>query len=110
MAVLSLQSITAAGLAATYATAAGGGDKIPLGAGNVFLHVKNGGGSSITVTITTQANTFKGLTVPDRTVTVANGTDKFIGPIDPALHADINQQASIGYSAVTSVTVAALRI
>lgn len=110
MAVLSLQAITAAGLAATYGAASAGGDKIPLGAGNIFLHVKNGGASPVTVTITTQANTYKGLTVPDRTVTVANATDKFIGPIDPALHADINQQASVGYSATTSVTVAALRI
>jgi hypothetical protein len=48
--------------------------------------------------------------LPDRIVTVANATDKFIGPIDSSLHADINQQASVGYSAVTSVTVAALRI
>jgi hypothetical protein len=110
MAVLSLQSITAAGLAATYSTAAGGGDKIPLGASNIFLHVKNGGASPVTVTITTQSNSYKGLTVPDRTVTIANATDKFIGPIDSSLHADINQQAAVGYSAVTSVTVAALRI
>lgn len=110
MALLSLQAITAAGLAANYATASAGGDKVQLGASNIFLHVKNGGASSITVTITTQANTYKGLTVPDRTVTVAASADKMIGPIDPALHADINQQASIGYSAATSVTVAALRI
>jgi hypothetical protein len=110
MAVLSLQAITAGGLAATYPTASAGGDKVPLGAANIFLHVKNGGASSVTVTITTQANTYKGLTVPDRTVTVGAGTDKFIGPIDASLHADINQQASVGYSATTSVTVAALRI
>jgi hypothetical protein len=110
MALLSLQAITAAGLAANYGAASAGGDKIPLGAANVFLHVKNGGASPITVTITTQANTYKGLTVPDRTVTIANATDKMIGPIDASLHADINQQASVGYSATTSVTVAALRI
>ena len=110
MAVLSLQAITAAGLAATYCSASAGGDKIPLGAANTFLHVKNGGASPITVTITTQANTYKGLTVPDRTVTVAASADKFIGPIDASLHADINQQASVAYSSATSVTVAALRI
>ena len=110
MAVLSLQAITAAGLAANYGNASAGGDKIPLGAANVFLHVKNGGASPVTVTITTQSNNYKGLTIPDRTVTVANATDKFIGPIDASLHADISQQASVGYSATTSVTVAALRI
>lgn len=110
MAVLSLQTITAAGLAPTYGSANAGGDKVSLGASNIFVHVKNGGGSSITVTVTTQANSYKGLTVPDRTVTVAAGGERMIGPIDPALHADTNNQASIGYSAVTSVTVAALRI
>lgn len=110
MAVLSLQTITAAGLAANYATASAGGDKVPLGAGNIFLHVKNGSASSITVTITTQSNTYKGLTVPDRTVTIGASADKMIGPIDATLHADINQQASVGYSAAASVTVAALRI
>ena len=110
MAVLAVKSITTAGVAGTYGAASAGGDTVDASSGRVFLHVKNGGASSITVTITTQANTYKGLTVPDRTVTVAASADKMIGPIDPALHADINQQASIGYSAATSVTVAALRI
>lgn len=110
MALLGTQAITAAGLAASYAAATGGGDKVQLGASNIFLHVKNGGASPITVTITTQNNNYKGLTVPDRTVTIANATDKMIGPIDASLHGDTNNQASIGYSAVTSVTVAAIRI
>lgn len=110
MAVLSLQAITASGLAAIYSSASAGGDKVPLGAANIFLHVKNASASPVTVTITTQANSYKGLTVPDRTVTVAASADKFIGPIDAALHADSNQQAAVGYSAATSVTVAALRI
>lgn len=110
MAVLSLQTITASGLTPSYTTAAAGGDKVSLGASNIFLHVKNGGGSSITVTLTTQANNYKGLTVPDRTVTVGTAAEKMIGPIDPALHGDTNNQVNIAYSAVTSVTVAALRI
>jgi hypothetical protein len=109
MALLSLQTITAAGITPTYGAATSGGDKVALAAGNVFLHVKNGGGSTVTVTITTQSSTYKGLTVPDRTVTVAASGEKMVGPIDASLHADINQQASIGYSAVTSVTIAALR-
>lgn len=110
MAVLSLQTITAAGLTPSYGSAAAGGDKVSLGASNIFLHVKNGGGSPITVTLTTQANNYKGLTVPDRTVSVAASGEKMIGPIDPALHSDTNNQVAIGYSSVTSVTVAALRI
>lgn len=110
MALLTTQPISAAGTTPTYGAASGGGDKVQLGASNIFLHVKNGGASPVTVTITTQSNAYKGLTVPDRTVTIPNASEKMIGPIDQSLHGDTNNQASIGYSAVTSVTVAALRI
>jgi hypothetical protein len=110
MALLAIQTIKASGTSPTYGTAAGGGDKVSLAAPNTFIHVKNGGGATVTVTVTTQSNSYKGLTVPDRTVTVAASGESMIGPLDPALHSDINVQASIGYSAVTSVTVAALRI
>lgn len=110
MSTLTPQTITPAGLSANYSAASAGGDKIQLAGANIFLHVKNGSASAITVTITTQANQYKGLTVPDRTVSVPASGDKMIGPIDPALHGDINQQASISYSATTSVTVAAIRI
>lgn len=110
MALLNIQTITAPGLAPTYGSANAGGDKVSLAATNVFLHVKNGGGSSVTVTVTTQSTNYKGLTVPDRTVSVPASGERMIGPLDPSLHADINQQASIGYSAVTSLTIAALRI
>lgn len=110
MALLNIQTITAAGLNPSYTAAAGGGDKVSLGAPNTFLHVKNGGGSSVTVTVTTQNNAYKGLTVPDRTVTVPASGERLIGPLDAALHSDVNGQASVGYSAVTSVTVAAFRL
>jgi hypothetical protein len=110
MALLALQTVVAGGITPTYGAATVGGDKVSLSATNVFLHVKNGSASAVTVTVTTQSNSYKGLTVPDRTVSVPASGEKMIGPLDPALHADINQQASIGYSAATTVTVAALRI
>jgi hypothetical protein len=84
MALLSLQTITAAGITPTYGAATSGGDKVALAAGNVFLHVKNGGGSTVTVTITTQSSTYKGLTVPDRTVTVAASGEKMSARSTPA--------------------------
>ncbi|MFJ2579969.1 hypothetical protein [Kitasatospora aureofaciens] len=110
MALLSIQTIKPGGITPAYSAASAGGDKVSLSAANTFLHVKNGSASSITVTVTTQNNSYKGLTVPDRTVTVAASGEQMIGPLDAQLHADINQQASIGYSAVTSVTVAAFRL
>lgn len=110
MALLPMQTIKPQGTGPTYTSAAAGGDKVSLAAPNTFLHVKNGGGSPVTVTVTTQAATYKGLTVADRTVIVAASGEQMIGPLDPSLHADINVQASIGYSGVTSVTVAAFRL
>lgn len=110
MALLSLQTIAASGVTPTYASATSGGDKVSLAATNVFLHVKNAGASSVTVTVTTQSPSYKGLTLPDLTVTVAASGEQMIGPLDASLYADINQQASIGYSDATSVTIAALRI
>lgn len=110
MALLTIQTIKASGISPTYGAAAGGGDKVSLAAANTFIHVKNGGGSTVTVTITTQNNQVDGLTLPDRTVTVAASGEQMIGPISAGRHADVNGQASIGYSAVTSVTVAAFRL
>lgn len=110
MSLLNIQTIKAGGITPAYTAASAGGDKVSLSAANTWLHVKNGGASSITVTVTTQSNSYKGLTVPDRTVTVPATGEQMIGPLDPALHADINVQASIGYSATTSVTIGAFRL
>ncbi|MFJ8474201.1 hypothetical protein [Kitasatospora sp. NPDC094011] len=110
MALLTIQTIKPGGISPSYGAASAGGDKLPLAAANTFLHIKNGSASSITVTVTTQNNQYKGLTVPDRTVTVAASGEQMLGPFDATLHADINQQASIGYSAVATVTAAAFRL
>ncbi|MCW2899701.1 MAG: hypothetical protein JWO67_1966 [Streptosporangiaceae bacterium] len=110
MALLAIQTIKAGGVTPTYAAATSGGDKVSLSSPNTFIHVKNGSASSVTVTVTTQNNAYKGLTVPDRTVIVAAAGEAMIGPLDPALHSDINVQASVGYTAVATVTVAAFRI
>lgn len=109
MATLGTQVIALAGLGPTYAAAAGGGDKCEVG-DRVFLHVKNGGGSPITVTLTSVA-AFRGQAVSNVTVSVPASGERMIGP----LSSDLLQNASdglcaIGYSSATSVTVAALRI
>ena len=110
MSLLTVQTINANGLNPTYGAASAGGDKVPLNAANTFLHVKNGSASSVTVTITTQSNQVDGLTLPDRTVTIPASGERMIGPLTQARYGDINQQASVAYSAVTTVTVGAFRI
>lgn len=109
MALLTNQQMTSAGGAITLTAAAGGGDTLDVGNGRTFLWVKNGGGSAITVTITTPG-TVDGLAITDRTVSVPNGGERLIGPLSPSVYADSTGVAAISYSGVTSVTVAGVSV
>jgi hypothetical protein len=102
-------AITRDGVALTYATASGGGDKVKPG-DRVFLLVRNGGASSLTVTISGVGQTGYGVDNPDKTFTVAAGADEAF-PLLPAYgDPDDGGLAAIAWSATTSVTFAALRI
>lgn len=109
MATLSPQSVVSTGLNPSYAAATGGGDAIPAD-GRTFLHVKNGDSSSHTVTIASVAVARAGLAVANLAVAVPAGAERMIA-IDPTGYADpTTGLAAITYSAVTSVTVAAVRV
>lgn len=109
MADLTTQVITRAGLAPTYAAAAGGGDKF-IPDDDVFVHVKNGSGAPITVTFVTPGNV-EGEPIADRTVSIPATTgERMIGPFPKQYFAD-NADAgkcSITYSGVTSLTIAVI--
>lgn len=109
MAALTYQTMDFAGTTPSYAAAAGGGDTVtPDEVG--FLHVKNGGGSPITVTLTVAGNSEFGQPNADNPVVVTNGDSKMIGPlVTDFTGADTFGVVLIAYSGVTSVTVAALR-
>lgn len=110
MATLSVQVIGADGLDPTYGAAAGGGDKLKPGPG-VFLHVVNGGGSPITVTLTAPGNYYGSTANPDPTFTVGASGERMIPvPATPFANPADSGLAAVGYSDVTSVTVAAIRI
>ncbi|MCW2498273.1 hypothetical protein [Jatrophihabitans sp.] len=105
MAALVPQVVQIAGTAPTANAASAGGDTVPTG-DRTWIHVTNGSGSSVTVTIATPG-TVSGLAIADVTVAIPAGTGKDIGPLTTALFGD---NAAITYSATTSVTVAALSI
>jgi hypothetical protein len=105
---ITAQAITAAGVAATYEPANVLGNSYALVPSRV-LHVKNGGGSSITVTIPS-TQSVEGLAVPNRTITVTNGTDKFISLGASGAHRQTDGSVNVDYSGVTSVTVAVLDV
>ncbi|GFH34290.1 hypothetical protein [Streptomyces pacificus] len=110
MATLSVQAITAGGLSPTYSAASGGGDKVKPGP-TTFLHVINGDASPITVTVAVPGNFYASVANPDLPVTVGASDEEMIPvPATPFADSSDSGLASISYSAVTSVTVAALRI
>lgn len=115
MATLSRQKILAAttGLQATYAACAGGGDVVDNSDGKTFLHVKNGSGGALSVTVTAQnASTVVGgfgtLAVANVVVSVGAGAEKYIGPFPRQAYNNTSDQIAITYSGVTSLTIAAV--
>jgi hypothetical protein len=110
MANLTTQYVTRAGVNPTYDNAAGGGDTFTPDA-DTLLHVTNGGGSPITVTIVTPKNDLPNLSVDDLTVTVPNGSNRLIGPCRADIFADpTDGLADITYSGVSSVVIAVFKL
>lgn len=108
MATLTAQVPTQAGITPTYAAASAGGDQVACD-DRLYLHVKNTNAATRDVTIATPGNV-DGLAIADNVITVAATTgDRIIGPLKASLYADANGFAQITYSAVTNLTVAAIR-
>lgn len=110
MAVLTVQSISRAGVVPSYAAAAGGGDSFRPDT-HTFLHAKNGSGGSITVTVVTPNTDPIGNAVADLAIPIAAGAEKMIGPFPAPYFANPSTgNADITYSGVTSLTIAALAV
>jgi hypothetical protein len=106
---LAAQEIPDTGLDPVYTAANADGHSVET---RTLLHVKNGSGAPINVTVVT-GGTFGGKAVADTVVAVPAGDDRFIGD----LRADLYAQPSgadaghvhVDFSAVAGVTVAALK-
>lgn len=109
MAFLNYQQIGISGTAVTYsaATATVGDAVTPDDRG--FIHVKNASGASITATLVIPG-TLYGQARPDVAVAVPAGSDRFIGPMNADYADPADGQVDVICSAVTSVTVAAVRV
>jgi hypothetical protein len=113
MASLATQKGTAAGVALTYASAAGGGDDF-ICTGREYFHAKNASGGAITVTFTSGAASANvcsfGIAnaAHDLAVVVGAGADRLIGPFSKDRFADANGSVHVTYSGVTSLTVAVI--
>ena len=116
MATYSTQSINTAGVAPTYNAAGASGDLVAVGSQERdYIHVKNGGGSPITVTIAPQVTSVYqdgvgNITPPTISVSVPATTgERLIGPI-PAAYINSAGQVAVTWSATASVTFAALTL
>ncbi len=99
------QTFTETVMQATYYSASPGGDRVRPG--NV-LHVKNGNAAPVVITMVTPAVVDKDLAVADRTRTVTNGTEAFLGvPTDQACR-DADKMVALSWSVTSSVTFAVL--
>lgn len=109
MAELTVQNIVlGTSLTPSFASAAAGGDTAD-NSGNMFLYVRNGGGSPITVTVDSLVNCNQGSDHDDAT-TVPAGSEEMIGPFPTGRFNDSSGEIGITYSDVTSVTIAAINL
>ena len=99
------QNVTVDGAAVAYEPANALGNSVDLTTGPKLLHVKNGSGAAITVTLDTPG-TVAGLQIGNRTVTVPATSERFIR-LDRVLRRP-DGTANVDYSAVTTVTVAVI--
>lgn len=105
MAALAAQRVALSGLAPTYASATSGGDTAPVG-GGLRLHVFNGSGAAVTVTVVTPG-TIDGLSIGDAALVVPASGHGVI-PLNAVYRDPTTGRANITYSAVTTVSVAVL--
>lgn len=110
MATLAIQAIARAGVIPAYAAAAGGGDRFLPGP-RTFVHIKNGGGGSITATVTTTRTDSYGNAVTDNAIAVGAGAEKMIGPFPAEAYGAVaDGLADIAYTGVTTVTVGVFEV
>lgn len=108
MALLATQEPSLTGTVVTYTAVSASDTFVPDD--RTLLHVKNGGGSPSTVTVTTPGTAAGGLAITDSISSVANGTEEFIGPFPTQHFADpATGLATVTFSFTTTVTVAVVR-
>lgn len=113
MADLTIQEISDDGLNPTFAAAATGGDAY-LNDERTFLVVKNGDTAGHTVTVAVQRTQFNftgfgPVDFANLSVSIPAGEERWIA-VPPPPYNDGNGKAQVTYDAVTSMTVAAIRL
>ena len=114
MALLTAQQITQAGLKPVYTAATLAGDTL-VNTGIQYFHIKNGSGVSVTSSvvpvITTVVDPLLGILVKETaSLILTAGEEGFLGPFETNAFNSAAGQLTLNYTAVASITVAALYI
>lgn len=96
--------ISRAGAKGTFVAVALTGDTFDAG-DDVYLHVKNGSGSSINVTVLTPG-LYRGFALTPVVVAVPATDEKEMGPYPASLFTADGATVGVSYSAITTVTAA----
>jgi hypothetical protein len=104
VALLTVQSIAGVSITPSYTAVSASDTVIPLE--DMFLHVKNAGGSPDTVAIVIPGNDQFGSAIPDPSVTVPATTGDRMILITPAMADPATGLVTITHSFTTSVTCA----
>lgn len=100
-----VQSVSDAGIVPTKNAGLSASDEYLItNDGNTIIIIENGGAEPTDVTIVTPG-TSGGLAIEDRKVTVANATEKIIGPFNKSRYNDAKEQIHVKLSKVTTVTM-----
>ena len=105
---LTIQACNANGLEPVYTSATVAGDSFNNSGSEVFI-VKNGSASPLTLTVVSPTKCNQGFS-HDLTITVDAGDEKILGKFAPSRFNDASGLLTVNYSAVTSVTVAVVRV
>lgn len=108
MAAIPVSPAGLTGGSVTMQAASSGGDTLSND-GRTLLVITNGGTSAITVTVKATEPCNQGYT-HDAVANVAAGATVNMGPFAPARFNNAQGQASVSYSATTSVTVGATQV
>lgn len=111
MPVLAPETSLETGLVAAYTAADSGGDTF-VNDGKTLLHLKNTDGSPTTVTVTAESSSLEvpgygTVTKADAVTVQAATTEEFLGPF-PVIA--FGRVCAVGYSSVTALTVAVVRL
>lgn len=113
MAYLPTQTVTLSSIDPVYTPSNIGGELIDPG-DRTFIHVRNSGGASITMTIDDPNSYEPEASIafnPDIATVVAPGSAKFVGPIKgPRFQNKDDSYVHISYNSVTNVDIAVLSI